>query len=120
MNTITWGFSGREASKDEVLAHVGKGWHPLVEELIEDLFQLGWDGELFQIKEKFGTLRFYIGEGSDEVHNRITEAEHMSCKTCERTGEAGELRTDLSWKVVLCDEEYDKLYQKHSEEKSYE
>lgn len=108
MKEIRWGFSDREATVDDVLMHVGKGWHKLVEKLIEDLFELGWDGCLLQIKEKFGGLRFYIAEGSDAIFDRINEAEDESYQTCEVTGEPGELRSDLGWIKTLCEEEYQK------------
>ena len=56
---------------------VDNGWLKLIKELIEDLIKLGWDKQVTQVKEKFGGLRFYINEGSDEIFNRITEAEKL-------------------------------------------
>jgi hypothetical protein len=35
---------------------VGRGWHGLIRELVEDLLRLGWDRGVLQIKEKHGTL----------------------------------------------------------------
>lgn len=81
---------------------IGKGWHPLVKELIEDLQKLGWDGTILQIKEKFGGLRFYIAGGSDEVWDRIERAEKESFTICEECGEPGQLRK-RSWIRTLCD-----------------
>lgn len=109
---ITWAFSGRPATMKDVLHQVGPGWNMLVQELIAELFALGWDGNLYQIKEKFGGLRFYIGLGTDEIHAAIQAAEDRSYRTCEVTGERGELRKDLGWWRVLCDEEYNKLKEK--------
>ena len=111
-NQITWAFSGRPATLEEVQRQVGFGWNTLVKELIAELFDLGWDGKLYQIKEKFGGLRFYIGEGSDEIHDAIQAAEDRSYRTCEVTGKTGELRRDLGWMRVLCDEEYAKAKEK--------
>ena len=111
-NQITWAFSGRPATVEDVTDQVGFGWNTLVKELIAELFDLGWDGKLYQIKEKFGGLRFYIGEGSDEIHDAIQAAEDRSYRTCEVTGEPGELRRDLGWMRVLCDEEYAKAKEK--------
>lgn len=82
--------------------HVGAGWLPLVEELIVELKGLGWDGDLGQIKEKFGGLRFYVGAASDEMHDLITQAELKSFRTCEQCGAPGELRTG-GWVKTLCD-----------------
>lgn len=111
MNNMTWS-NGRQATMEVVLNHVGPGWDLLVQELIKELFDLGWDGKLHQIKEKFGGLRFYIEGGSDEIHDAIQAAEDCSYTICEVTGKAGELRQDLRWWRVLCDEEYNKLKEK--------
>jgi hypothetical protein len=100
-NQITWGFNNRPAAREDVLSCVGKGWHKLVNSLIDDLFKLGWDGSLLQIKEKFGGLRFYIGQGSAEIFDRLYIAEEESIHTCEECGEPGELYYD-GWIRCLC------------------
>lgn len=102
MNKMRWDWSGKEATLDQVLAEVGKGWEGLVTELIEDLFEAGWDGNLVQIKEKFGQLRFYIGESNEKIDELISAAEIASRKICEICGEPGELRYD-GWILALCD-----------------
>ena len=38
---------------------VGDGWVPIVDRLITDLEAMGWRGQVRQVKEKFGGLRFY-------------------------------------------------------------
>jgi hypothetical protein len=86
---------------------VGYGWYPLIKDLISDLIELGWNKEVCQVKEKFGGLRFYINDATDEVHNRIREAENLSYKTCEICGEEGELRTDIGWYTTYCDKHYE-------------
>jgi len=93
--------NGAYISKEDALSFVGKGWHPLVSKLIDDLFELGWDGELIQIKEKFGGLRFYVGDASDEIHKRIVEAESESFRTCERCSRPGS-STSRGWIRTLC------------------
>ena len=87
------------------------GWYPLIKNLIDELITLGWDKQVTQVKEKFGGLRFYINGGSDEMYNKITEAEKLSHETCELCGEKGELRTKIRWFTTLCDEHYE---QKHT------
>lgn len=87
------------------------GWYPLIKNLIDELITLGWDKQVTQVKEKFGELRFYINGGSDEIYNKITEAEKLSHETCELCGEKGELRTKIRWFTTLCDEHYE---QKHT------
>jgi hypothetical protein len=96
-------FSGREPIMDRGFFQVSDGWLPLIQLLIEDLIKLGWDKQLCDSKEKFGGLRFYINSGSDEIHQRISQAERESYLTCEKCGEPGELRKDSGWWTTLCD-----------------
>lgn len=93
----------RPPIKDAHFFNCHDGWYPLIQKLIEDLIQLGWDKKVTQVKEKFGGLRFYINEGSDEVHTRITEAEIKSYTICEMCGAPGEIRRDIGWYRTLCD-----------------
>lgn len=58
-----------------------------------------------QVKQKFGTLRFYMTSGTDEMYKLINEAEHKSARTCEECGLPGKLRT-TGWRVVNCDSCY--------------
>lgn len=97
-----------EPIMDTGIFECGPGWYPLLKDLITDLIALGWNKEICQVKEKFGGLRFYINEGSDEIYDRISEAEYESYQTCEVTGKPGEVRNDLGWIETLCDEEYEK------------
>jgi len=87
------------------------GWYPLIKDLINDLIKLGWNKQVCQVKEKFGGLRFYINEGSEEIHNRISNAEKLSYETCELCGEKGELRTKIRWFTTLCDEHFKQKHQ---------
>lgn len=62
-----------------------------------------------QIKEKFGTLRFYMSSGTEEMWKLIHEAEEKSAHTCEDCGAPGKERND-GWIRTLCDE-CEKKYQ---------
>ena len=97
---------------DSDFFEVELGWFPLIKDLITDLIELGLNKEVCQVKEKFGGLRCYINDGSDEVFNRIHKAEKESLTICEITGKVGELRTDIPWFRTLSDEEYLKLKNK--------
>lgn len=55
-----------------------------------------------QVKEKFGTLRFYIDNADDYVAGVISMAESMSCRTCEDCGSPGTRRPG-GWIRTLCD-----------------
>ena len=94
---------GRVWPLDYVLQGVGPGWGQIVQRLIRDLFELGWDGQLDQIKEKYGELRFYIGGASDEIFNRIDRATDESIRICEQCGETGRLRNESYWITTRCD-----------------
>jgi len=101
---LTWGFSGKPAKKEDVINCVPEGWHNIVNTLIDDLFALGWDGRVEQVKEKFGALRFYIDTGCDAIHNRIAKAEGESAHTCEVCGKPGKAHSPHGWVRTLCEE----------------
>ena len=50
-----------------------------------------------QVKEKFGTLRFYIDGGDAEVRGMIAAAECMSRNVCEITGDIGRIKGGGWW-----------------------
>jgi len=54
-----------------------------------------------QVKEKFGTLRFYYSGGDDYVDGVVRMAEAISAVTCEECGSPGEQRSD-GWIRTLC------------------
>lgn len=56
-----------------------------------------------QVKEKFGSLRFYLDGGTEEMHNLIDEAERASSVICEDCGKPGKMRKG-GWIRCLCDE----------------
>ena len=107
--------NGMYSNKPKIIScdffDVQVGWYPLIKNLIDELITLGWDKQVTQVKEKFGGLRFYINGGSDEIYDKITEAEKLSHETCELCGKKGELRTKIRWFTTLCDEHYE---QKHT------
>lgn len=88
---------------------VGDGWFNILDELCAVLEKHGVVA--MQIKEKFGTLRFYINNltpdlkfdtKSEEVWDAIDKAERKSATTCEQCGAEGKLRKG-GWLVTLCD-----------------
>lgn len=56
-----------------------------------------------QIKEKFGTLRFYYRGGDDYIRGLEAMADSMSAVICEDCGKPGKLRTG-GWIRTLCDD----------------
>jgi hypothetical protein len=56
-----------------------------------------------QIKEKYGTLRFYYNGGDEYIDGVVAMAESMSARTCETCGAPGKGR-GKSWFYTACDE----------------
>lgn len=56
-----------------------------------------------QVKEKFGTLRFYYRGGDDYIDGVVSMAESMSAVTCETCGKPG-TTTRGGWIRTLCEE----------------
>ena len=80
------------------------GWSELVEDLINQIVPLGWDKDLVQIKEKFGGLRFYVGESNKEIDICIDWAEKMSFKVCEYCGsKQAKIKARGGWWKTMCD-----------------
>ena len=82
------------------------GWHLLLFVAARQLEALDQDLKASQVKEKFGTLRFYLDTYTEEAIEIIREAEEKSAVTCEGCGEAGKLR-EGSWLRTLCEECYE-------------
>lgn len=79
------------------------GWLDLIQELIEKLIDAGWNKEVTQVKEKFGGLRFYINEGTDEIFDIIEEYCQKSYKICEICGEEGKNINNNGWYKTVCE-----------------
>lgn len=56
-----------------------------------------------QVKEKFGTLRFYMTSYLPGMDELIDAAEEQSSVTCEVCGQPGSLDPDYGWHLTLCD-----------------
>lgn len=56
-----------------------------------------------QVKEKFGTLRFYYDGGDDTIDGMVYLAESLSSIICETCGNKGKTRGG-GWLRTLCDE----------------
>lgn len=91
----------------------GDGWFNLIFRLSERIEAAarrvgatpdseGWPRAL-QVKEKYGTLRFYSMPARDEFSKLIDEAEKDSARTCELCGGPGRLREKRLWYKTLCD-----------------
>lgn len=95
-----------------------EGWYWILDALDNKLSYLDPDYQINQVKEKFGTLRFYFTSNKGGMINEImqdcvTRAEYQSSRTCEYCGKSAlrpkpqfdttvELR-DTGWAKTLCD-----------------
>ena len=61
-----------------------------------------------QVKEKFGTLRFYYHGGDDYVDAIVNFAENLSGRTCEVCGAPGSVNDDGGWLRSRCDKHKEK------------
>ena len=60
-----------------------------------------------QVKQKYGTLRFYVSYEDDVINDLIKNAMQKSAQICEQCGAEGKLRGD-SWIYCACDAHTDK------------
>jgi hypothetical protein len=112
-------------TNNDHLKHGPAGWQPLLHEL-DTMLQTRWpDYTILQVKEKFGTLRFYAepgikppdfddgAEGTaahnqwytdnvDAFHDLIHQYEHKSASICELCGQPGKLGNSGYWWATRC------------------
>ena len=98
----------------------GPGWYDILFELstkIQDHIKSHPDHDhsdpnfpftVFQIKEKYGTLRYYVLTACLEIFDLIEQAELKSETTCEACGAPGQLH-NLGWYYTRCDECMEKM-----------
>lgn len=81
------------------------GWFELIKKLVTDIKNLDTKQQVkvTQVKEKFGTLSFYIDWGTDEIYNLIHKADKDSATICETCGNQSELRSVGYWIYNFCD-----------------
>ncbi|MDB6180038.1 hypothetical protein [Paracoccus fistulariae] len=85
----------------------GPGWYPLIDRLSADLAEIIRQDGLrrfrpVQVKEKFGSLRFYIRGGNERALDRIAQAAQEAETTCEGCGRASHIHIVDAWLTTLC------------------
>lgn len=92
---MCWGFDHND------------GWYKIIDELCANIMKVCGDTVpvATQVKEKYGTLRFYIDSGNEAVFDAIAKAEDKSSRTCEICGESGKLRSKGHWVKTLCEKD---------------
>ena len=91
----------------------GEGWFNIIDQLCHNIQRhIDWKNRnkeevaqviAEQVKEKFGTLRFYYRGGDDYVDGLVSMAESITEVTCEECGKPGKSR-DGGWIRTLCEE----------------
>ncbi|MCV2419257.1 hypothetical protein LNV47_01470 [Paucibacter sp. DJ4R-1] len=88
-------YRGRSRSTDESAMSWGfqcdDGWYALLRELSRQLADAPRPIEAFQVKQKFGALRFQLVESDPASAALIEEASRRSLSICEISGAPGEL-----------------------------
>lgn len=121
-------FKDRSGDPKETLMcfgfECGDGWFQIINQLCNNIqHYLNWqnkDSEVVpqvvatQVKEKFGTLRFYYDGGDSKIDGMVRMAESMSGVTCEECGKPGKTRQG-GWIKVLCDEHEAERQQRYKE-----
>lgn len=81
----------KEQRREEILAQGLRNVKPPCPQVVAE-----------QVKEKFGTLRFYYSGGDDAVAGMVRMAESMSSVMCESCGVPAETGNHNGWIGTLC------------------
>lgn len=114
---LTWGID------------VGEGWFKLIEDLSAELEPLVTEIKKsgnknyprpIQIKEKFGSLCYYMSSITEKINKIINKYIRKSYSTCEICGEPGENRIGLPWIKTLCEKHFIDELERLSKDGFYE
>jgi len=92
---------GGSLKRETALHCVGNGWSKIVNNLYDAKPKRV---NVTQVKEKFGTLRFYVSSAPEWYFDLINYYENLSATICEKCGKPGVLRTERGWLLTLCDD----------------
>lgn len=88
---------------------VDEGWHQIIVDCDAELTAIDPNYQVFQIKEKFGGLRYYMSPSNDTtaqqrdvMHEVVSKYEKIAARTCEATGLPGVLMRSIGgWYKTL-------------------
>ena len=94
---MCWGFA------------CGDGWYWLFDKLCSQLqWNIDKNGQpqvvASQVKEKFGTLNFYVQSATPEQHAQISFAESLSADICESCGTTENMGRTSGWLRNICED----------------
>lgn len=86
---------------------VPDSWYKLLDKLCSKIQKLVDSTEVDQVhadqvKEKFGTLRFYVDNYNPRIDFIIDEAERESSETCACCGSKDKVKASKGWIAYLC------------------
>lgn len=123
-------FRGRNKSIKENLMPFGfdhnDGWFQLVYDLSAKIDtyakEKGLTPEVVQVKEKFGSLRYYLHGGDEFIYDLICKVEEASTHICEDCGRPAKVRSRGRWYRTLCslcafEQSYDEAKEDTEEDK---
>ena len=87
-------------NRQGALGAVGKGWAGIINNLYDAKPK---DVYVVDVKEKYGTLRFYVGSAPEWYFDLIDYYEHQSGEICENCGAKGETVSRRGWLKTVCD-----------------
>lgn len=79
----------------------GDGWFDLINNLCSELKDNSGI-EAFQVKSKFGGLRFYVNNATKEQRKIIEKFEELSYETCELCGSQEDVHLTKGWITPKC------------------
>ena len=98
MGNIQHHIYWKERQREVAIRFNSKAASGEMREVPEEISQVTVD----QVKEKFGTLRFYYTGGDDYIDGLVSMAESMSGVTCETCGNPGK-STGGGWIKTVCE-----------------
>ena len=98
----------KEIAKRIPSSHSGQsfippGWRNLVRLLDREIAEIHPDYALTQVKSKYGSLRYYVPLGNEEVQNIINKYSALSENTCEVCGQPAKKYSDTRWIITRCE-----------------
>jgi len=89
----------------------GDGWFWLIDTMcdhIQSYIDLNGLDQIkaLQVKEKYGTLRFYYSYGNEKIDGIVSHTEWLSGHTCEYCGSTKDVGITTGWNVVMCHEDW--------------
>ena len=85
----------------EWLFLIPEGWVQIAQQMIEECEAIFPDFEIYDLKEKFGTLRCYHN-GSEEIDDIINKYEIITSKICCKCGKPA-TKYSTGWILPWCD-----------------